>query len=373
MRALFAAALLALAGCEITPSYVESVDIDDAMARNHFKTVCKGLEMKDDDTRRYATTKLKEITDPISQECVCQFVGQGKHGWDDAIADGLTGTDRDDLAGCFAEPVKKPDLGKREEAVVALAQIPAPSARAALGVVAADGAAATEVRVRAIKGIAGNVQFTETLLKLLADDGDAAVRTAAAEGLSGIKDEPVVQALIQAYEKDAEGEVRGAALISIKKSGFEQADEMVCKAMMEDASPAVRSRAIGAFRGTKRAEAIQCLRDRAFKVEEDGNVREQLLKVLKSSPKQEAADVLCDAIPFFMRSYVGSEALPTKIPGADIAKYQNDRDWERSYDCFQKAYRSSRGYSCPARMYTGFWFREVGGTAHIPKCPGVVQ
>ena len=62
MRALFAAALLALAGCEITPSYVESVDIDDAMARNHFKTVCKGLEMKDDDTRRYATTKLALTT-----------------------------------------------------------------------------------------------------------------------------------------------------------------------------------------------------------------------------------------------------------------------------------------------------------------------
>ena len=103
MRALFAAALLALAGCEITPSYVESVDIDDAMARNHFKTVCKGLEMKDDDTRRYATTKLKEITDPISQECVCQFVGQGKHGWDDAIADGLTGTDRDDPRRDFAQ------------------------------------------------------------------------------------------------------------------------------------------------------------------------------------------------------------------------------------------------------------------------------
>ena len=373
MRALaLAPALLALAACEVVPNYVENVDIDDAMAREHYKTVCKGLEMKEADTREYATSKLKEITDPIAQECVCQFVGQGRDGWDPAIAEGLTGTKRDELASCFADLVVQGDIQKREEAVVALTRIPADASREAMKALAADPSAASEVRLRALKGIAGDARYTDTLLGLLKSDGDAAVRAAAATGLSGIEEAKVVDALMAAYKGDEDGAVRGEALISIKKSGFETADALVCSAMMEDPSPEVRKRAIGAFRGTKRPEAIACLRDRALAFEENGAVREQLLKVLKSSPKQEAADVLCDAIPFFMRSYV-KEAMPTRIPGADIAKYQNDRDWERSYECLQKAYAKRGGYACPAQMYIGHWFREVGGNSYVPKCPGIEQ
>ncbi len=364
---LFAAALPA---CEIAPNYVENGDIDDAMARSNFKTVCKGLEMKDDDTRRYAASKMKEITDPIAKDCVCQFIGQGKNGWDAAIADGIKGSDRDDLAGCFAPIVAKADLAEREAAVVALAQIPAPIARKTLGEIAAAPGGASEVRVRAIGAVAGSPDFSDMLIGLLQSDPDPVVRTAAADGLGAMKDPKITAALSEAYGKDEDGTVRAAALIGMKKAGVPEADALVCKAMMEDPSPDVRSRAIGAFRGTKRPEAVACLRERALKFEEDGNVREQLLAVLKSSPRQEAADVLCDAIPFFMRSYV-KEALPEKIPGTDIAKVQNDRDWERSYACFQKAVAQSGGYSCPAKMYTAFWFREVGGNAFIPKCPGI--
>jgi hypothetical protein len=370
--AAFGLAMLPLAGCEVVPNYVENGDIDDAMAREHFKTVCKGLEMKDAKTRTYATGKLKEITDPIAQQCVCAHIGSGKDGWDAAIAEGLTGTDRDELASCFADLVVTGDIQKREEAIVALARIPADASREAMGAVATDTTASPEVRIRALKGIAGDKRFTEQLLALLAGDADAAVRAAAATGLSGIPDEAVISALVTAYESDEDGAARGEALISLKKSGHPKADEMVCKAMMDDPSPDVRTRAIGAFRGTKRVEAVACLRARALTFEENGAVREQLLKVLKSSPKQEAADVLCDAIPFFMRSYV-KEALPTRIPGTDIIKVQNDRDWERSYACLQKAYNARGGYACPAQMYVGHWFREVGGTAYVPKCPGIEQ
>lgn len=362
---------LTLSGCDIPPSFVENSDIDAAMARSSFATVCKGLEMKDAATRSYAAMKLKSVQEPLAAECVCQFVVEGKEGWDPAIAEGLKGTQRDDLAGCFAEVVKKPDLGKRLEAVVALAMIPAPSARAALDTVAKEAGADSEVRVAAIdKGIGGDTAYQATLLQLLADDSDASVRAAAAAGLSGIKGKEVMAALQGAYENDSEGAVRAKALLSLKNSGFRDADDLLCSAMIEDESPAVRSAAVGAFHATKRKKAIACLRNKALSLEEDGSVRQRLLTALKASPSQDAADVLCDAIPFFLQNYV-KEALPEKIPGTDIAAMQNDRDWERSYECFGKAYARRGAYSCPAKMYIGHWYREVGGTAHIPKCPGI--
>ena len=142
-----------------------------------------------------------------------------------------------------------------------------------------------------------------------------------------------------------------------------------CKAMMDDPSPEVRTAAVGAFKGTRRNSAVECLRKRAFTLEEDPGVRDKLLAVLKSSPNDNAALVLCDAIPFWMRSYV-IEDIPGKVPGAKIVKTQNDRDWERSYECFERAYRNSSGYSCFARMHVAAWFREVGGKPFVPECPG---
>ncbi len=249
--------------------------------------------------------------------------------------------------------------------------IPAPAARAALEAVAQETAADSDVRVAAIdKGIGGDTAFQSTLMSLLADDPDPAVRAAAAGGLSGIKDKEAMAALQGAYRTDTEGAVRAKALVSLKNSGFRDADALLCAAMIEDESPAVRNAAVGAFHATKRKKAIACLRDKAMRVETDGSVRQRLLSALKASPSQEAADVLCDAIPFFLQNYV-KEALPDKIPGTDNAANQNDRDWERSYDCFGKAYARRGAYSCPAKMYIGHWYREVGGTATIPKCPGI--
>jgi hypothetical protein len=204
----------------------------------------------------------------------------------------------------------------------------------------------------------------------MASDEDPAVRAAAAGGLSGIKGSEVSGALQKAYSSDTEGSVRAKALLSLKKSGFRDADDLLCAAMLDDASPAVRTAAVAAFHATKRKGAIECLRKKAFTIEEDGTVRQRLLTALKASPSQDAANVLCDAIPFFLQNYV-KEALPDRIPGTDIAAVQNDRDWERSFECFGKAYARRGAYSCPAKMYIGHWYREVGGTAHVPKCPGI--
>jgi hypothetical protein len=179
----------------------------------------------------------------------------------------------------------------------------------------------------------------------------------------------VIGALVKAATEDADGAVRAAALVAVKSGGSHAAHKMVCTAMLEDPSPAVRAAAVRSFRGTKRNSAIECLRARAFEEEESSDVRQAILDVLKSSPNDNAAKLLCDAIPFWMRTYVKDD-IPDKIPGTMIVKAQNDRDWEQSYECFKRAYRQSSGYSCFARMHVGLWFREVGGKPYVPSCPG---
>lgn len=364
---LLASALLA--ACEVPPNYVENGDISDAMARQQYKTVCVGLKMKDDSTREFAASKMKEITEPISVECTCEHARTDKGELDLAIAKGLRGTDRDDLAGCLTPLVEEPGLPNRLEAVVAMGQMPARVARDTLAKVAGESGAATEVRAAALNAIGGDPNYTDTLLGILAKDADAGTRAAAAKGLHGIKETKVVEALQKAMDEDADGAVRGEAMLGLKKAGAEGIDERICKAMLEDESPEVRKRAVLSFRGTKRKEAIACLRERAMTVEEDSGVRSALLTTIKSSPKKNAAKILCDAIPFWARNYM-KEDLPPKVPGADIIKVQNDRDWDNSYECIGKAYRASSGYSCFARLYVGHWYREVGGSAYLPNCPG---
>ncbi len=358
-----------LTACEVPPNYVENGDISDAMARQQYKTVCVGLKMKDEKTREFAASKMKEITEPIARECVCEHAKDAKGGLDIAIATGLRGTDRDELAECLTPLVADASLANRLEAVVALGQIPARASRDALAQVAAESGAATEVRAAALGAIGGDPAYTDTLLGILASDGDAGTRAAAAKGLHGIKEAKVVEAFAKAMDGDADGAVRGEAMLGLKKAGAEGIDDRICKAMLEDPSPEVRKRAVLSFRGTKRKEAIDCLRERALTVEEDSEVRSALLTTIKSSPKKDAAKILCDAIPFWARNYM-QEELPPKVPGADIIKAQNDRDWENSFDCIGKAYRASSGYSCFARLYVGHWYREVGGSSYLPNCPG---
>lgn len=367
------AALLALpwlAACDMmTPSHVEVPDIQEAMAVERYNVVCVGLGMKNDDTRKFATEQLITVDDPIAQECICANIADEAKGWDIAVADGLKTTDRDELASCFTDLVRNPALPKREQALTYLLSMPAPVARQTLADIAQDAQSTPELRVKALGAISGDKSYKDTLMGLSDSESDTAVRAAATEGLGGMKDRPVIELLRKKATDDPEGEVRGAALKALKASTVPDATDMMCAAMMEDESPIVRRQAVAAFRGTKRASAIKCLRTRALTLEEDSGVREKLLEVLKSSPSNDAAKVLCDAIPFWAKSYLKT-GMPDKVPGTDIIRAQNTRDFERSYECVQKAVRSSSGYSCFARAYTGHWLRELGGTASVPRCPG---
>lgn len=371
-----AALALLLSACEIAPSHVTSADVDDALARGHYKTMCVGLDMKDDDVRRYTTERFDALADfdPPAPEgveagraCICANILDDQGRIDLAIAEGMESSDRDDIVQCLADAIKDPAVGHRTEAIVALSRTAAKAGRDAMaGLAQAD--PDVEIRVRAIESIAGNAEYQDTLVKLATTDAEDRVRAAATTGLARLKTPEVAAALSTLAAQDKAGEVRGAALAAMKAQNAEGIDGMLCKAMMEDESPEVRRRAVMAFQGTKRDEAIACLRERTMTKEDDAGVREALMAVLKSSSNQKAADVLCEAIPFWMKSYVIDD-LPDKIPGTDIAKAQNDRDWNNSYKCMERAYRSSGGYSCYARMYTAWWYEQVGGSAHIPKCP----
>ena len=364
---------LLLTSCEFTPSHVNGSDIDDAFARRQYKTVCKGLDMSDDEVRRYATTRLEEIADEMAVECVCSHTTQtevdGTINWDKAILKGLTGSDNAGMLGCFAALLDDPAVQNDRPALVtalATSRVPAVKARIAL---AAEKDADVDTRVSALKALTGSrdAGHLELFMKVLNTANDASLKAAAVAAMSGNSDPKVVAALSEAAENGDSGALRGAALKALKRSLGKEADGLLCEAMMNDEDASVRAAAIGAYRGTKRPEAVACLRKRALTKEDESSVRQALLDVLKSSPTDEARAVLCDGIPFFLRTYVIDD-VPDKIPGTNIVKAQNDVDWDASYDCFQKAYKKNRGYSCYAKQHIGLWFREVGGKSYVPKC-----
>ena len=359
-----------LTACDLTPNHVEASDVDNALARRQYKTMCVGLRMTSDDVRKHTTERMRSITEPEGIEaasaCLCEHVKHPDHGWDRAIAAGLKGEQSDAFTKCFADLVVTPGLPDQGEAVAALVSIPSPAARAALAQIATSSAPA-ETRAVALGPIGGMEEHRAAIIGLL-QDSSPAVRAAAAETLGNAGRSRDVAAALQTATQDSEGAVRAAALSSLKRTGAADADDAMCRAMMEDPDPVVRAAAVASFKGTKRAASVKCLRDRALALEEDATVRQAVLDALKSSTHEDAAKALCEAIPFWLRSYLKDD-LPEKIPGTDIIKAQNDRDWEASYDCVGRAYRSSSGYSCYAKMYVAYWYDQLGGKAFSPRCP----
>ena len=71
----------------------------------------------------------------------------------------------------------------------------------------------------------------------------------------------------------------------------------------------------------------------------------------------------------WVRLYV-KDKVAYEIEGGDIVRAQNDRDWQGSYDCFQKALRSRGAWSCHGQQYVAHWFRTMGGKTFVPRCAG---
>ncbi len=349
-------------------SWVERVEVDQAMAKGDYKTVCVGLRMKEDaELRTYTAQQLVPVPENVVEDCLCEGV-KGQDGkWDKAVAEGMRGATRDEAVRCLAELAATPDLVDRDKAIGFLGRTKAPIARSTLLEIArAPGDAA--MRKQAIEAFVGDATQKDALISLLADP-EKDVRAAAAGALGGVAttDASVVAELVKVATTDAEGAVRGAALAAARQSKSPESAELACKMMLEDEAPEVRLAAVGGFRGTREAADLACLRKRMLLEEDDPTVRQALLDVVKSSPADESGKILCDAIPFWLATYL-DRGLPDQVPGTDIIRAQNDRDWEASFACLQKALRGS-GYSCYAKQYIGTWMRELGGNAGVPKCP----
>ncbi len=194
MRKLLGAlcGVLSLSACEMVPAHVESRDVDDAMARELYKTVCKGLEMKDADTRRYASERLTEVPEESSTECMCEYAWSAeKHTWDEAILGGLQSTERDDLVQCFLPALDDPAIEDKKGLIAGLGRTRGDSVLPSLKSIVADSTEDPEVRATALKGLGGTKDAEAVVLmtKLLTDDGDESIRAAAASALVGQVDQ----------------------------------------------------------------------------------------------------------------------------------------------------------------------------------------
>lgn len=354
---------LLLAACFPTgPTFVSNADIDRAIGRADFDTLCAGLTQKSEETRSYAAEKLKDL-DAKEAGCTCDHLTyDGK--WDAAVLKGLKGSKRDDRAGCAAKLLDDPAQPDRAGLAKALLDLKAPAVRSRL-VTAATGDADPAVQAAAVPVFTNTKDAAE--LKLIADrfpTADVAWATAAAGVLAGQAEAAPI--LRQAATAHADPSVRTAALEAYLATKPADLGEVVCKVVLEDAAADVRAAAIRMVKSSRDDAVWACMRTRATTPEADGVVRKAFLETLKGAAHPEAAKILCDAIPFWVRSYVGETAVEPQSD-LDIVYYQNSRDFERSYDCVGAAVKAG-GYSCWGKAYLGAYFKELGGKASYPKC-----
>ncbi|MCO4743919.1 MAG: HEAT repeat domain-containing protein [Proteobacteria bacterium] len=365
---------LLLTACEIPPAHVElSKDVDQFVVRGSFASACVALDNEDnDDLRRYTARVLEQHpAELVANDCICNALYDAEaHTWDAAVADGIRGSKRDDFAVCLSGALTDAAIEDRDRAAVLLAGIGARDGFKALAEIAKTEPDAG-VRAAAVRGLRGSGGYSDSLLSILKDDAEGEVRAAAAEALEGRDGKDVVKALVRAAKRDDDGGVRAAALSSTVKLKQLSTDELVCELMINDPDERVRDAAVRAFHGSKRPSSIDCLKERLLTLEESETVRASTLAALGASPRDEAALALCDSIGPFLRHYV-KDKLQDDTPASNIIETQNNRDWDRSYDCVMKAKRQG-GYSCYARHHLGVWVKKLGGNASTPWCPGMVK
>ena len=113
-----------------------------------------------------------------------------------------------------------------------------------------------------------------------------------------------------------------------------------------------------------------------MKEEPDADVREALIKTLGSAlgdAKKPAYQALCDAIPFWLKTYVKDDVID-KLKGVHIVKEHNRVDWENSPKCVERAFQASSEYSCYAKMHIALWRNLTSGQdKKTPLCPDMEE
>lgn len=367
--------LLSLTGCELPPRFVEeSSEVDAFLLRSAYQSACVGLDAQSPDVREHTARRLAEYEHvKVANDCLCAALYDADEGKvADAALRGLARSKRDDLAECVL-PALQDDRVQDEDRVALVRGLGAMEARVAYQALAELAKSAPEagVRAEASRALRSSSKAVDILVASLATDADEGVRAAAAEGLAGRKADEAQAALRRALAKDASGQVRAAAAMGLGEQRSALNDTALCDALSSDADEGVRAAVVRAWEGTKRKRAIECIGKHMGRMEESGTVRTAVLETLVSSNSPLAAELLCDRIPGWVRMYL-RDKIYIDVPGSDIVKAQNDRDYERSYECVQRALRKG-GYSCYGKNYLGHWMNELGGSAPTPWCPGMVR
>lgn len=371
----FAALQLFALGCEQLPAKIdESATVDQYLAQQRYRAACVGLESQDPEIKTYTAQRMSEyghVKD--ARECLCAGLYDTKrHTIDTDVGRGIEGSDRDDLADCLVPALTDDKLTDeaRTNAVRILGDIGAKNAYETLAELAKNDGD-EEIRAIAVAALRASRASTEDIIAILKSDKSGAVRAGAASALEGHKGDEVQEALIETALNDEDGNARAAALAVLAKGKrSSKIDDMLCTAMMEDESAAVRTSAVKAYHGTKRKKAIDCLEKRIMTPEESPEVRQALMDALKASPNDAVKPVLCNAVPVIARHIKGEPPdSDNDASGTHIMKAQNDRDWEGSYACVQKAMGAS-GLSCEGRWYLTNWYNVLGGNKALPMCPG---
>ncbi|MBM4366997.1 MAG: HEAT repeat domain-containing protein [Deltaproteobacteria bacterium] len=356
--------LLALLGAcsPPPPMFIDKAGIDEARIDGNAVAVCVGLTMKDEAVRTYAAERLATWKGP--QECVCQHL-ERDGSWDLPVLRGLDEAEDDARVGCVAALLDKPALPDRPGLARALGPFRAPAVKARLKT-AAKSDADLAVRAEAMAALRPEKdEEARSILVAALADPEASIRASAATALVGL---PETAPRLAALMSDSDPGVRAAVLASLDKvKGFAFAD-VACKALAEDADPSVRAAAALTIKGSKDVALGNCLRAHMLEPEDSGEVRAAMLTALRGTPGKVAADTLCDAIPFWTKTYVGDGPVE-KMGNADIVGAHNDRDFERSYECTERALKAG-GYTCWQRGYLAAYYREFGGKVGVPQCGG---
>lgn len=375
-------AVLAFAGCDLKPSYVEtSAEVDVFIAQNRWSAVCVALKNdRQDNLRRYTTQKIIELGSEIPEaiDCACKAVMDWPHGpYDEFTLEGMKGSRRDDLTECALPALQATQGGEQEKRIRLVTQIGAINSSLSQSTMLEllnDKTEDPAVRATAARGLTSvRDTYRTQLLERFTEDESPEVRAEIADVFANDEDETVVASLVKAAREDADGGVRAAALKSVVKLRLEETDAMVCDLMMSDPDERVRNRAVRSFKGSRRKLALDCLKKRLMTEEPSAMVRESTMVAIYSSPPGDYANkILCDAVGPFVRMYVDEVPVHKQPPGADILKHQNNRDYPNTHDCAKRALRQG-GHSCWGRWYLADWVEQMGGDAHKPTCKGMEE
>lgn len=361
-----------LMGCTVPPRHVESeIEVDGYLAQRAYASACVGLQNRNNDgLRTYTAQQLVRLpSERVANDCLCAALYDPlKHVVDGATAMGLAGSKRNELAKCLAPSLIDPLVEDRPRVAALLAGIDAEAGYQALEDVTNSGEG-PEIRAAATRGLLYSSRAQDRLAELVLQDEDPGVRAAAAEALAGRKDPKIVQTIKQVLAEEQVVEVRAAALRALVTSDAAGSRDLVCKTLMEDEDARMRIGAANAFRKSEDRLAIDCLKRRLLEEELNPAVRTEVMEAIESSPTKHASNALCALIAPMMKLYV-KDVIAEETPGVDIIKFQNNKDWERSYECVERALQSP-GLSCYAKNHLGKWMRELGGKAARPLCPGM--